>query len=311
MGHKEINIRRVIPAPPGAVFALLLDRSTWPTWSGHDTFELVRPGTAGPYEVGSVGLLRSGRRVMREEIVEVVADQRVGYTLLAGLPLRGYRAGFELTPTAEGPRSAGTQPSTHRPGSAGSTSRPCTASPDGCSTDSASDSAIAPPPGVDPLPALVLVWTTTAAGLALFRVGYHPWPPRKPPQQPAWCSTWPAACRGHGDTGGGGSRAGVDGPTPPASRPPFARIPPGMPRRRGGRRGSTHPPPPTSANSTTEADMTETVFLVLLAGHLLGDWVTPERLAGSQQDPLLGCLGRPRQPLPPDHGHPAPDPGAT
>ena len=102
MGHKEIDIHRVIPAPPGAVFALLLDRSTWPAWSGHDTFELVRPGTPGPYDVGSVGLLRSGRRVMREEIVEVVADQRVGYTLLAGLPLRGYRAGFELTPTADG-----------------------------------------------------------------------------------------------------------------------------------------------------------------------------------------------------------------
>jgi hypothetical protein len=63
---------------------------------------LVRPGTAGPYDVGSVGLLRSGRRVMREEIVEVVADQRVGYTLLAGLPLRSYRAGFQLTPTPEG-----------------------------------------------------------------------------------------------------------------------------------------------------------------------------------------------------------------
>jgi uncharacterized protein YndB with AHSA1/START domain len=102
MGHKEIDIRRVIPAPPGAVFAPLLDRSTWQAWSGHDTFELVRPGTAGPYDVGSVGLLRSGRRVMREEIVEVVADQRIGYTLLAGLPLGGYRAGFELTPTAAG-----------------------------------------------------------------------------------------------------------------------------------------------------------------------------------------------------------------
>jgi len=102
MGHKEISIHRVIPAPPGAVFTLLLDRSTWPAWSGHDTFKLVRPGAAGPYDVGSVGLLRSGRRVMREEIVEVVADQRVGYTLLAGLPLRGYRAGFELTPTADG-----------------------------------------------------------------------------------------------------------------------------------------------------------------------------------------------------------------
>jgi uncharacterized protein YndB with AHSA1/START domain len=102
MGHKEVDVRRVIPAPPGAVFASLLDRSRWPAWSGHDAFELVRPGAAGPDEVGSVGLLRSGRRVMREEIVEVDADRRIGYRLLAGLPLRAYRAGFDLTPTADG-----------------------------------------------------------------------------------------------------------------------------------------------------------------------------------------------------------------
>jgi len=97
MGHKEIEVRRVVPAAPAAVFATLLDRSTWPAWSGHDAFEPVRPGADGPYDVGSVGLLRRGRRVMRDEIVEVVADRRIGYTLLAGLPLRGYRAGFELT----------------------------------------------------------------------------------------------------------------------------------------------------------------------------------------------------------------------
>jgi uncharacterized protein YndB with AHSA1/START domain len=102
MAHKEIDVRRVIPAPPGAVFASLLDRSRWPAWSGHDAFELVRPGAAGPDEVGSVGLLRSGRRVMREEIVEVDAGRRIGYTRLAGLPLRTYRAGFDLTPTADG-----------------------------------------------------------------------------------------------------------------------------------------------------------------------------------------------------------------
>jgi uncharacterized protein YndB with AHSA1/START domain len=102
MGHKEIDVRRVIAAPPGAVFASLLDRSRWPAWSGHDGFELVQPGAAGPYEVGSVGLLWSGRRVMREEIVEVVAGRRIGYTLLAGLPLRAYRADFDLTPTADG-----------------------------------------------------------------------------------------------------------------------------------------------------------------------------------------------------------------
>jgi len=102
MSHKEIDVRQVIPAPAAAVFAALLDRSRWPAWSGHDEFELVRPGVAGPYDVGSVGLLRSGRRVMREEIVEVVQGRRIGYTLLAGLPLRGYRAQFDLTPVPDG-----------------------------------------------------------------------------------------------------------------------------------------------------------------------------------------------------------------
>jgi uncharacterized protein YndB with AHSA1/START domain len=102
MGHKEIDVRREIPAPPAVVFASLLDRAGWPAWSGHDAFEPVRPGAAGPYDVGSVGLLRSGRRVMREQIVEVVTDRRIGYTLLAGLPLRGYRAGFDLAPVGEG-----------------------------------------------------------------------------------------------------------------------------------------------------------------------------------------------------------------
>jgi len=103
MGHKEIDVRQVIPAPPAAVFASLLDRSSWPAWSGHSAFELVRPGAAGPHDVGSVGLLHSGRRrVVREEIVEVVADRRIGYTLLAGLPLRHYRADFDLTPVGDG-----------------------------------------------------------------------------------------------------------------------------------------------------------------------------------------------------------------
>jgi uncharacterized protein YndB with AHSA1/START domain len=103
MGHKEIGVRRVVPAPPAAVFAALLDRSTWPAWSGHTAFEPVRPGVAGPFDVGSVGLLRSGRhRVVREEIVEVVPDRRIAYTLLAGLPLRSYRAGFDLTPVPGG-----------------------------------------------------------------------------------------------------------------------------------------------------------------------------------------------------------------
>ena len=98
MGHKEIAVRRVVPAPPAAVFATLLDRSHWPEWSGHTGFEPVRPGAAGPYDVGSVGLLRSGRRrVVREEILEVTPDRRIGYAAehgLADLSLRTLAAGL-------------------------------------------------------------------------------------------------------------------------------------------------------------------------------------------------------------------------
>src|SRR5215218_9159263 len=69
---------------------------------GEEFGRLVEVAPRELLEVGSVGLLRSGRRVMREEVVEVDADRRIGYTLLAGLPLRAYRAGFDLAPTADG-----------------------------------------------------------------------------------------------------------------------------------------------------------------------------------------------------------------
>jgi len=85
--------------------------------------------------------------------------------------------------------------------------------------DSASDSAIAPRPGVDPLPAFALVWTTTAAGLALFRVGHHPLTTALAAAAAGlvfdlagrlpgpWGRRWPR------------QPGRVDGPTPPASRP--------------------------------------------------------------------------------------------
>lgn len=55
MGHKEIDVIQVIPAPPAAVFAALLDRSSWPAWSGHDAFELVRPGPTTSARSGCCG----------------------------------------------------------------------------------------------------------------------------------------------------------------------------------------------------------------------------------------------------------------
>ena len=89
-------------APPAVVYALLVDGETWPSWSGHDEFELVTPGEGDGDGLGAVRILRRGRTRSREQIVELVPDRRLGYVLLSGLPLRDYRADIDLTPERGG-----------------------------------------------------------------------------------------------------------------------------------------------------------------------------------------------------------------
>jgi hypothetical protein len=100
-GHR-VDVRSRSAAAPAAVYALLVDGSTWPAWGPFDSFSLVHDGDAGGESLNAVREFRSrrwGRRtVTRERIVELVPDRRFGYVLLAGLPLRGYRATIDLEP---------------------------------------------------------------------------------------------------------------------------------------------------------------------------------------------------------------------
>jgi uncharacterized protein YndB with AHSA1/START domain len=103
----EIDRRAVVPAPPAAVWADLVDGASWPTWSPLGSYELVEPGSDGAdAPLGEVRIFRTkqvvGESVAREEVVEVVPEARLSYVLLGGLPLRGYRADIDLTPVAAG-----------------------------------------------------------------------------------------------------------------------------------------------------------------------------------------------------------------
>ena len=107
MVKQEIDERAVTSADAATVHRLLLDGATWPTWSPIDGFELVSPAPDGT--LGGLGEIRifhtkTGMTTShsREEVVEVVPDKRFSYSLLHGMPLRGYRADIDLTPTAEG-----------------------------------------------------------------------------------------------------------------------------------------------------------------------------------------------------------------
>jgi uncharacterized protein YndB with AHSA1/START domain len=104
---QTIDTRAVVPAPPAAVWADLIDGSTWPTWSPLGSYELVTPGSAGPdAPLGEIRIFRTkqlvGETAPREEVVEVVPEQRLSYVVLDGMPLVGYRADIDLTPVEGG-----------------------------------------------------------------------------------------------------------------------------------------------------------------------------------------------------------------
>jgi hypothetical protein len=102
MGTRNIEVTKHSPAAPGAVFALLADGSTWPSWSPIESFELERTGDPPPEGVGAIRVFRRGRTSGRDQIVEIVPGERFRYMSLSGLPVRDYRAHVDLEPDGDG-----------------------------------------------------------------------------------------------------------------------------------------------------------------------------------------------------------------
>jgi uncharacterized protein YndB with AHSA1/START domain len=95
-----VDIRRTAAAEPAAVWRLLGDSSTWPSWTPIESCDIERPGSADG--LGEVRAFKTGRVRVREEIVECRPGHRLSYTLLSGLPIRDYRADIDLTPRPGG-----------------------------------------------------------------------------------------------------------------------------------------------------------------------------------------------------------------
>jgi hypothetical protein len=102
MGSKAVEQTATTPARADVVFGLLRDGATWPEWSPIDSYELERPARDEPEGLGAIRRFRTGRYLMREEIVELVPGRRFSYRLLSGLPVLGYRADVDLEPNGNG-----------------------------------------------------------------------------------------------------------------------------------------------------------------------------------------------------------------
>jgi polyketide cyclase/dehydrase/lipid transport protein len=102
MTQQVIEHRATTKAAPAAVFALLADGSTWPSWSPLGSFELIEPGEGTPEGMGAVRVFRTGRRSSREKVVRVQPNEVFSYELLSGLPIRHYVAVVTLQPEGGG-----------------------------------------------------------------------------------------------------------------------------------------------------------------------------------------------------------------
>jgi hypothetical protein len=79
-------------ATPAAVFSLLKNSDTWPRWSLFNSSEVEHAGEEERFGVGAIRSFSSHVSKTREQVTELIPDQKLSYVLLSGLPLRNYQA---------------------------------------------------------------------------------------------------------------------------------------------------------------------------------------------------------------------------
>ena len=96
MGTINVSATVDSSAPIEAVWATLVDTRSWPIWAPQDEAWLDADGTDDPEGVGAIRRFRTGRYMVREEVVVFAPPHDFGYRLLSGLPLRDYVARVRL-----------------------------------------------------------------------------------------------------------------------------------------------------------------------------------------------------------------------
>lgn len=90
MGRQRIDVKVRTAADPDAVYQLLADPATWPTWSPIGSYaEEPRTGDR---------LFTTGRITSRERVVVADPGRRFSYQLVSGLAIRDYQADIDLAP---------------------------------------------------------------------------------------------------------------------------------------------------------------------------------------------------------------------
>jgi hypothetical protein len=102
--RKRFSVRAswVSSAPPEAIFSLVKDSSTYPQWTPVQRYEMERPGIHELHGLGEIRVLITGPLRAREEIVNLIPNRYMAYTLIGGLPMCEYLGETTLDPLADG-----------------------------------------------------------------------------------------------------------------------------------------------------------------------------------------------------------------
>lgn len=99
-GTYEIEVHA--SAAPTTVWNLVGDATTWSRWAAMARSDYEVEGDPAPHGVGAVRVLGTGPFLSRERVVVHDPPHHLGYELLSGLPVRGYRADVHLSDDGAG-----------------------------------------------------------------------------------------------------------------------------------------------------------------------------------------------------------------
>ncbi|HNP58940.1 MAG TPA: SRPBCC family protein [Gordonia sp. (in: high G+C Gram-positive bacteria)] len=90
------TVEAVIAAPRPRVYAVFADRESGGDFLPLST-RLVSPGTDERQGVGAVHFLGLGKVGVREQITELVPDERIAYKVVGGIPVRSHTGLIEFS----------------------------------------------------------------------------------------------------------------------------------------------------------------------------------------------------------------------
>ena len=96
---KTIEATATTTGSPAAVWALLADPAQWTRWGAWSRVEVEGGGEHGP---GAIRVLERKPYVVRERVTDWEPERRMGYELVDGMKVTGYRSAVTLEPTDGG-----------------------------------------------------------------------------------------------------------------------------------------------------------------------------------------------------------------